>query len=138
MGKQPPMAAGSTQIAAPAGERLDSWKEISAYLKRDPRTLQRWEKKEGLPVHRHVHESQSSVYAYTSELDAWLASRTVSNGNGPASGAESLSRHGRLFWPGLAASAALLIVIVFVIFRRGTPTPQPAPSFHQVWKAEEV
>ena len=51
--------------------RLDSWKEIAAYLKRDVRTVQRWEKREGLPVHRHVHDKLSSVYAYRFELDAW-------------------------------------------------------------------
>ena len=35
-----------------AGERLDSWKEIAAYLRRDVRTVQRWEERESLPVHR--------------------------------------------------------------------------------------
>ena len=37
-------------------ERLDSWKEIAAYLKRDVTTVQRWEKREGMPVHRHRHD----------------------------------------------------------------------------------
>jgi adenylate cyclase len=55
--------------------RLDSWKEIAAYLKRGPRTVQRWEREEGLPVHRLQHEKLGSVYAYPSELDAWWASR---------------------------------------------------------------
>src|SRR5687768_6637023 len=50
--------------------RLDSWKAIAAYLKRDGRTVRRWEK-EGLPVHRHLHTKKASVYAYTSEIDRW-------------------------------------------------------------------
>jgi len=50
-------------------KRLESWKEIEAYLKRDFRTLRRWEKEEGLPIHRHSHKSRSSVYAYPSEID---------------------------------------------------------------------
>ena len=54
-----------------AGERLDSWKQIADHLKRDVRTVQRWEKKEGLPVHRLVHGALGTVYAYKSELDAW-------------------------------------------------------------------
>jgi len=58
------------------GTRLESWKEIAAYLNRDARPVQRWEKTEGLPVHRHVHEAQASIYAYTAELDAWRAERT--------------------------------------------------------------
>src|SRR6202790_1794964 len=51
-------------------ERLDSWKEIAAYLKRDERTVRRWEA-EGLPVRRKVHKKQASVYAYKGEIDAW-------------------------------------------------------------------
>ncbi len=54
---------------------LDSWKEIACYVKRDVSTVQRWEKREGMPVHRHVHDKRGSVYAYSSELDAWLQSR---------------------------------------------------------------
>src|SRR5919198_5368683 len=53
-----------------AGQRLDSWKEIAAHLKRDESTVSRWEK-EGLPVHRHPHKRKATVYAYTSEIDAW-------------------------------------------------------------------
>src|SRR3981189_142351 len=51
-------------------ERLDSWKEIAAYLKRDERTVRRWEA-EGLPVRRKVHKKQASVYAYKGEIDTW-------------------------------------------------------------------
>jgi TolB-like protein/Flp pilus assembly protein TadD len=56
-------------------ERLDSWKEIAAYLRRDVRTVQRWEKNEGLPVHRHQHDKLGSVYAYKSELEKWFNTR---------------------------------------------------------------
>jgi len=59
----------------PSEGRLDSWKEIAAYLNRDVTTVQRWEKREGMPVHRHVHDKRGSVYALTLELDAWLQSR---------------------------------------------------------------
>ncbi len=54
----------------PAGRRLDSWKEIATYLKRDESTVRRWEK-EGLPVHRRAHKRKASVYAYESEIGAW-------------------------------------------------------------------
>jgi Tol biopolymer transport system component len=56
-------------------ERLDSWKEIAAYLNRDVTTVQRWEKREGMPVHRHLHDKRGSVYAARAELDAWARSR---------------------------------------------------------------
>ena len=61
-------------------ERLDSWKEIAAFLRRDVRTVQRWEKKEGLPVYRHQHEKLGSVYAFRPELAKWLNTRQPSSG----------------------------------------------------------
>src|SRR6202050_860973 len=59
----------------PPEDRLDSWKEIAAYLGRDVTTVQRWEKRELMPVHRHLHDKRGSVYALAPELDAWLQSR---------------------------------------------------------------
>lgn len=61
----------------PAEVRLDSWKEIGTYVKRDISTVQRWEKREGMPIHRHVHDKRGSVYALSSELDAWLLVRRL-------------------------------------------------------------
>jgi TolB-like protein len=58
-------------------DRLDSWKDLAAYLQRDVSTVQRWEKREGMPVHRHVHEKQGTVYGFRSELDAWWRGRGV-------------------------------------------------------------
>jgi len=52
-------------------DRLDSWKEIASYLKRDVSTVQRWEKRGGLPVHRHLHDKLGSIYAFKTELDDW-------------------------------------------------------------------
>ncbi len=57
--------------------RLDSWKKIAVYLKRDITTVQRWEKREGMPVHRHLHDKMGSVYAFRSELDAWMHGRSA-------------------------------------------------------------
>jgi TolB-like protein/tetratricopeptide (TPR) repeat protein len=57
------------------GRRLESWKEIAAYLGRDVTTVRRWEKREALPVHRLHHSKLGSLYAYTTELDAWRRER---------------------------------------------------------------
>ncbi len=62
----------------PSVGRLDSWKEIAAYLNRDVATAQRWEKREGMPVHRHLHNKRGSVYALPGDLDAWREGRKVS------------------------------------------------------------
>ena len=56
-------------------KRLDSWKQIAAYVDRHVTTVRRWEKEEGLPVHRHAHSKLDSVFAYSAELDTWLESR---------------------------------------------------------------
>jgi Tol biopolymer transport system component len=69
---------GEPSVGTPQSEdRLDSWKEIAAYLKRDVTTVQRWEKREGMPVHRHLHDRMGSVYASRAELDAWTRSRNL-------------------------------------------------------------
>lgn len=57
-------------------DRLDSWKQVAVYLGRGVTTVQRWEQEEGLPVHRLPHAKKGSVFAFRSELDAWLASRS--------------------------------------------------------------
>jgi TolB-like protein len=59
-------------------DHLSSWKEIAAYLRRGVRTVQRWEKTEGLPVRRRRHPDIESVYALKSELDSWRESRQPS------------------------------------------------------------
>lgn len=71
---------GDAPSAPPPGEpedRLDSWKEIAAYLRRDVTTVQRWERREGMPVSRHVHDKMGSVYAFRTELDAWTRRRNL-------------------------------------------------------------
>ena len=64
----PPAAAGA--------QHLDSWGEIAAHLHRSISTVQRWEKHEGLPVHRIAHSKLGSIYAISSELDAWREARS--------------------------------------------------------------
>ena len=68
---------GTPPSMRPPEDRLDSWKEIAAYLSRDVTTVQRWEKREGMPVYRHQHDRMGSVYAFSSELDTWVQSRRL-------------------------------------------------------------
>jgi tetratricopeptide (TPR) repeat protein len=87
------MSTGHDEIPPGASEpgsdgRLDSWKEIAAYLRRSLRSVQRWEREEGLPIRRHVHRKGDSVYAYRAELDAWRNARRTSQ-NDPAGAAET-------------------------------------------------
>ncbi|HUD99853.1 MAG TPA: DUF5050 domain-containing protein [Bryobacteraceae bacterium] len=107
---------------APPGpeDRLDSWKEIAAYLKRGVRTVQRWERTGGLPVHRL--DGQGSVFAYKGELDVWWNSHSAAIAEvrdlcGPPP-------RGRFRWPArLAVSVVFVMAVVvglqrWVVFRR--------------------
>ncbi len=67
-------------------DRLDSWKEIAAYLRRGVRTVQRWERVAGLPV-RRIGPARGAVYAFRSELDAWWLTRTADTRPEPAASA---------------------------------------------------
>ena len=67
---------GPAPDAQAAGSRLESWKEIAAYLRRDVRTVQRWEQTDGLPIHRHQRAHRPIPYAYKAELDAWWTGRS--------------------------------------------------------------
>jgi Tol biopolymer transport system component len=101
----------------PREGRLDSWKKIAAHFRRDVTTVQRWERREGMPVHRHRHDKQGSVYAFRTELDVWWQGRratlaaeaagegTVSAGLAPAARVPRLRRL-RL----AAASVAVLLL----------------------------
>src|SRR6267378_8239902 len=104
-------------------DRLDSWKEIAAYLNRDVTTVQRWEKREGMPVHRHQHDRIGSVYAFRAELDAWARSRNLPAGqeNGksipsrsppalPSRAEISSSRSRWMSVVGLALAGAALVI----------------------------
>ena len=73
MAKESPPPSG--QSDADSDDRLDSWKDVASYLRRDVSTVQRWEKREGMPVHRHVHDKLGTVYAFRSELDVWWRGR---------------------------------------------------------------
>jgi TolB-like protein/Tfp pilus assembly protein PilF len=85
--------------------RLESWKEIAAYLKRDVSTVQRWEKREGMPVHRHLHGKLGSVYAFRSEIDAWWGSRSVLLGDHDYASGDS--KPSVIRWPGVETDAAI-------------------------------
>ena len=90
--------------------RLDSWKEIAAYLGREVRTVQLWEKNEGLPIHRHQHARQGSVYAFQSELDAWKQARA----NSPAPALPDAPRRKPMPW--IAAAVGLVVALIAVAF----------------------
>lgn len=123
------------------GRRLESWKEIAAYLNRDVSTVQRWEKREGMPVHRHVHDQRGSVYALPDELDSWRRTRGPKADESRKSDAipsnseridppETASRF--RFWIPLALTASILVLAAgFIVFRH-RPVNQPPATIRSL------
>lgn len=121
---QPALRQGASSNPA-ANPRLNSWKEIAAYFDRDIRTVQLWEKRESLPIHRHEHNARSSVYAYPSELDAWLRTRQHDRPASPPSTAARLPRPAWLLISGLLAAATFVAVALHLRHRPDTSTLGP-------------
>jgi hypothetical protein len=65
------------QAAVTGPVMLNSWKEIASYLDRGVRTVQRWERELGLPVHRIGKGKRSPVYAITTELKLWIRTAEI-------------------------------------------------------------
>jgi pentatricopeptide repeat protein len=128
MGDPSPDTPASEQ---PSESRLDSWKEIAAYLGRDVTTVQRWEKRETMPVHRHVHAKRGSVYALVPELDAWLKSRRQRLKLGAAvellaDNPPAAALRPRIWFALAAVAIIVLLVGVYIMIRpRPVNTPQP-------------
>jgi len=118
-----PTPASSPELSS---NRLDSWKEIAAYLKRDERTVRRWEN-EGLPVHRHVHKKQASIYAYRTEIDSWWTEgRPRLEQNVPPTAYRRL-------WPWLiAVPLVALVVILGLMFGRLRNTQTTAAKLSRI------
>src|SRR4051794_17832349 len=111
----------------PAEDRLDSWKEIAAYLKKGVRTVQRWERTDGLPVRRLGQDRQGSVFAYKSELDAWWELRSRKP-EAPAAAVRTRTR-----WP-----AAILGAIAVAAVLGWTTWPTAPAAYRAVPLTAEV
>src|SRR5580765_1878434 len=120
MADKPEAQPTASPVPAPEG-RLDSWKEIAAYLGRGIRTVQRWEREEGLPVHRLAHDKRGSIYARREELAAWWESRRVTlatPSTADPAGAPAAPRLERVTWtaaltswPALSSDARLIAYV---------------------------
>jgi hypothetical protein len=108
-------------MSQPESERLDSWKEIAAYLGRDLRTLRRWEEK-GLPIHRVPGGERRAVFAYRAEIDAWLLRKDhEAQGNGHSSAPDARGNQNSLHLQGETAPSVPLPM-------QNVEAPKPPPA----------
>jgi len=96
----------------PIADRLDSWKEIAAYLRRDESTVRRWEKA-GLPVHRHRNNVRAVVFAYKAELDAWWHN----GGAAPDQPPQPAPERRPVATPWIAAAGVVVLGLALVLSR---------------------
>jgi Tol biopolymer transport system component len=126
-----------TPLREASDRRLDSWKEIAAYLGRGVRSVQRWEREEGLPVHRLSHQKRGSVYAYKNELDEWWQSRRSSlaaekpelREEPPLDVSQTTSRPRSLKF---AVVAGVVIVMTAVVYFAVRHRAKASPEMHQL------
>lgn len=97
-------------------DRLDSWKDVADYLRKDIRTCQRWHSEYGLPVHRYIQSSRSRVFAFRSEIDMWLKSAKwpAAEGERQELKAEAKQRRGGVGLIGIAASLPVLALAIYL------------------------
>jgi TolB-like protein/Flp pilus assembly protein TadD/predicted DNA-binding transcriptional regulator AlpA len=104
----------NSQSLGQDGDRLDSWKEIAAYLGKNVRTALRWSKDQGMPVYRHAGGKSGAVYAYRSEIDEWIHS--------DRSAPPRPYRKSMLLWAG--AAIVLALALVYFAFDRFVQVPK--------------
>lgn len=124
-------ASPAATEAEPKGARLDSWKEIAVFLKRGVRTIQRWERTEGLPVHRHQHNKLGSVYAYEPEIAAWWNSRPA-----PEKGGARAEVHSERRQP--VGTAARIYAVRLVVLPFKNLSGDPAEEYFSDGLTEEM
>lgn len=130
-----------------SSRRLDSWKDVAEYLGRDVRTAMRWAKSAGLPVRRVAGGRGRSVFAFTHEIDAWLAGgpppvadvappvapRRARPAVGLAAGVALISSIGAAVWmwggPAQGASRSVTASDTAVTFHNGTAPPREIYRF---------
>ena len=60
-----------------SSDTIQGWKDIASYFGRSIRSVQRWEREFGLPVHRIRAVDGQTVYAIRVELEEWRKSRDL-------------------------------------------------------------
>jgi len=64
------------KLPVAANAVLRSWNHIAFYVGTSITTVCRWERNYHFPVHRTIRCKQADVFAFTTEVDDWLRSRT--------------------------------------------------------------
>lgn len=128
--------------------RLDGWKAIAGYFRRDRTTVMRWARERELPVHRLPGGKQGSVFAYEHELAAWAgrAEQRDLDGEGdpqtavaehrappspspqPAPAVRAGSGRGKRLFVGAGAVVAIGLLVTATVTLTDMLAPAPSPT----------
>jgi tetratricopeptide (TPR) repeat protein len=110
-------------------EVLESWKEISDYLKRTVKTCQRWEQELDLPIRRLDGTPRARVFAYKDELDYWLEDKLNSQEISTTKYLRVAKQKPKRLWIALPIALALIIIVAIAIrFIPGIDFLSPPPA----------
>jgi tetratricopeptide (TPR) repeat protein len=116
-------------------QRLDSWKEIAAFFGRDERTVKRWEKERGLPIHRLPGTARSPVFAYPEELLQWSGAPGAADATEPEAQVEPAPppepasavhpRKRSIIWWIVPLTAVLVGIVALLVWRELQTSARP-------------
>jgi hypothetical protein len=117
----------------PEAGRLNGWKAIAVYVGKGTRTVQRWEKLYGLPVHRIGREGGEIVFAFRDEIDRWMAGQAASDAGASLPAApRGRGRAWRWTLAGMVLALGVVVLGAWAALRRppATEAPPRAVSRH--------
>jgi len=135
-------------------DRLSSWKDIALFLGRTVRTVQRWEKNDGLPVRRGGPGQRGAVVASKREINEWwerrgptLHDERAANGTTGDAQPGSVDRLAvasgrrrvawRLAFPGGLIALVLAITAAVPLLRRVAATAESPPRLGRLLATSE-
>jgi Tfp pilus assembly protein PilF len=108
--------------------RIDGWKAIAHYLKRERTTVMRWARDRDMPVHRLPGNGSTSIFAYTEELDHWFARSRIDTEVEPQERKHfMLPRVAWLTGSALGATAAIAALVAWFSHRSPDSAPIALP-----------
>lgn len=114
--------------------RLDSWKSIARHLGRSIRTVQRWHFRYDMPV-RHLGGEGGSVFAFASELDAWLRDRDRTTAENQAPSAPGPVLLGQPSAQSEPTNPKVMTATFAIIGRRESQSADLVTLAHKMWQS---
>jgi Tfp pilus assembly protein PilF len=108
----------------PAASAIVGWKEIARFFGRTESTVKRWESSRALPIRRVPGSAGATVYAYESELRAWLEGSAAAPGETAAEAANVSAASPTRVYAIAACVIALILVLAGALYLTAARRPR--------------